>query len=143
MVDNLKKQLAKMENKVHNLKVKNKTLEEKVERLESKVVILEIVTKRLENELDRLDQYHRRSNIIIKNVFLPEKETNEDVTIKVTNILSNDLNLPDVIGEIDKLHRVGKIKDRNRKQSQDIVKFKSHSARYKVIKKGERERTLK
>ena len=34
-----------------------------------------------------------------------------------------------------KLHRVGKIKDRNGNQSQDIiVKFKSHSARYKVYK---------
>ena len=37
VVDDLKKQLAKMENKVHNLEVKNKTLEEKVERLERKV----------------------------------------------------------------------------------------------------------
>ena len=144
VVDDLKKQLAKMENKVHNPEVKNKTLEEKVERLESKVVISEIVSKRLENELDRLNQYHRRSNIIIKNVFPPEKETNVDVTIKVTNILSNDLNLPDVIGEIDKLHRVGKIKDRNGKQNQDrIVKFKSHSARYKVYKERKRGRTLK
>ena len=77
-----------MENKVRNLEVKNKTLEEKVERLESKVVISKIVTKRLENELDQLDQYHRRSNIIIIiiNVFLPEKETDGHVTIKVTNI---------------------------------------------------------
>ena len=41
-----------------------------------------------------------------------KRKQNEDVTIKVTNIISNDLNLPDVIGEIEKLHRVGKIKEK-------------------------------
>ena len=45
---------------------------------------------------------------------------------------------PDVISEIDKLHRVGKIKDKNGKQSQDIiVKLKSHSTRYNVYTERE------
>ena len=59
--------------------------------------------------MDQLDQHHRRSNLIIKYIFLLEKERNEDVPTKVTNIISDDMNLPDVISEIDKLHRVGMV----------------------------------
>ena len=42
------------------------------------------------------------------------------------------------------LHRVGKIKDRYGKQSQDIiVKFKSHSAIYKVYKERKKGKNIK
>ena len=125
----LKKQVSSMENKINQL--------EKVDSLESKVV----VSSKLEKEIDRLNQYHRRS---VRNVFLPEKEINKDLDNKIIKMISKDLNLTNVIPDIDKLHRIGKVKERNGKKTQDvIVKFKSHSARYLVYKKRKKGNNIK
>ena len=65
---------------------------------------------------------------------MPETETIEDVTKVVNKIIAKDLQLPNVINSIDKLHRIGKPKEKNGKKNQDvIVRFKSHSARYTVF----------
>ena len=55
---------------------------------------------------------------------------------KVREILKK-MDLPkDVINDLDKAHRLGKVKDTNGKKHQDIiVRFKSHSSRYKVFDK--------
>ena len=123
-----------LEARVAALEQRNKLLENKVEVLESQNAVSSKVTSELTKELDKLSQYTRRSNIIIKNVFLPETETNEDVTKIVNKIIAKDLQLPNVVNSIDKLHRVGKPKEQNGKKDQDvIVRFKSHSARYSVF----------
>ena len=44
------------------------------------------------------------------------------------------MGIPDIIGDFDKAHRIGKVKIINGKKHQDIViKFKSHAARYKFF----------
>ena len=105
----LKDKLEKVEKRLEEVEKKNKILEEKVVLLESEKAINENVTRLLSNEVDRLDQYHRRSNIIIANVIKPENESQEEVSNKVHQIIQRDLNIPNVIPQIDKLHRVGKI----------------------------------
>ena len=130
----LNAKLASLEAKVACLEDKNKSLENKVVLLESQQAVCSKVTKELSKELDRLGQYTRRANIVIKNVFLPEKETNEDVAHVVNNIIKDDLKLPNEINNIDKLHCIGKVKNFNGRKNQDIiVRFKSHASRYKVF----------
>ena len=93
-----------------NLEKKNDSLEKRVEELETSKVISENVSKQLANEVDRLSQYTRRSNVIVRNVFLSENESNEQINKKVVKIIKDELNLPNVVDDVDKLHRVGKTK---------------------------------
>ena len=124
-------------------KIKNKILEEKVVLLESEKAINNNVTKLLSEEVDRLDQYHRRSNIVIANILKPGHETQEELINKVHETLK-DLSIPNVIPEIDKLHRVGKTRERNGKQTQDIiVRFRTHTARYQVYDNRKRTTNVK
>ena len=126
----LTEQMEMLENKMKVLEEKNNKLEAKVLILESRIVISEGVSTKLSIELDRLDQYHRRSNIMIKNAPLPENESHNAITTTVNNIIVKDLSLPNVVSDIDKFHRVGKIRTRDGKKHQDIIiRFKTHSYR--------------
>ena len=111
-------------------------LENRVGILEDKNAVLEKVTSNLEKELDRLDQYGRRSNVILRNLELPAGKEDETVIEKtVKEIVANQLNLPEAADEIDKVHRVGKKKDHQGKKFQNvIVRFKSHRSRYSVYR---------
>ena len=102
--------------------------------VESENNIIKKVNNELVREIDRVDHYSRRSNIIMKNVFLKENETQEQLEHKVKTIITKDLDVPEAVEEIDKLHRVGKVKtsSNGKKQQNIIVRFKSHSARYRV-----------
>ena len=140
----MKERLDAMEKRLKEAETTNINLEKKISMLEDRVAVTENVSTRLSQELDRLDQYHRRSNIVIKNVFLPEKESPLVVNATVTKILTTELQLPDSVNEIDKLHRVGKIRTKNGKSHQDIiVRFKTHSARYAVYKEREKAKSGK
>ena len=102
------------------------------------------MSEQLTTELDRLDQYHRRSNVIIKNVFLPENENDDGVKSIVTKILKNDMAKPELLSSVDKQHRIGAIKEVNGKKLQNIiVRFKSHSARYAVYKDRKKAKNVK
>ena len=110
----LKRQLESLQQKVNKLANNNKSLEEKVdvlentkrklidrvEILETKMSVSENVTSRLTAELDRLDQYNRRSNLVIKNINLPDdpkSETQDDIKVIVKKVIKEDLQLPDTI----------------------------------------------
>ena len=140
-----KDKISSLEKRLDAIENKNRILEAKVTTLESEKVINENVTRLLSEEVDRLDQYHRRSNIIIANVIKTnEKESEEEVKKKVHDILKTDLKLPDTIPQIDKLHRIGKVRERNGKQSQDIiVRFTTHRARYQVYTNRKSTRNVK
>ena len=146
------KQLEALQQKVNKLATKNKNLEErvdilentkrklcdKVELLESKIIISEGVTSKLVREVDRLDQYNRRSNLIIKNIELKENKTYKDVEKIVNKVLKEDLDLPaEVLNDIDKFHCNGFVKkiSENKKKQNIIVRFKSHSSSYACLSK--------
>ena len=137
----MKKRIEAMEIKINQLETANLKLERKVEVLESRVTISERVSEKLSVEVDRLDQYHRRPNLIIRGMWLPERETNTDVERAVKNVIQNELKLPEVVNNIDKLHRTGKIKEKNGKRMQDvIIRFKTHKARYAVYSERKRRK---
>ena len=117
LASDLKKQIETMEARIKALETANQSLEKKVEHLESRVVISERVSEQLTTELDRLDQYHRRSNIIIKNVFLPENESDDDVKKVVTKIVKNDIVKPELLSSVDKHHPDWQGKGSKRKEN--------------------------
>ena len=116
IIAELNAKLKSLEAKVNVLEERNKSLENKVDIIESKNAVCEKVTNELSKELDKLSQYTRRSNVVIRNVFLPEKESNEDVEKVVKKIIAKDLQLPNEIINIDKLHRIGKVITKNGKK---------------------------
>lgn len=133
----LKKKLNELENKVDTLSVR-------VEELESYKIVSARVNDLLSKQLDSLDQYSRRSNIIMRNVWLPENETNDQLEKKIKKIISEDMKLPDATKDIDKLHRVGKVKEFNNKKQQNvIVRFKTHATRYAVYREKKKLRNIK
>ena len=98
------------------------------------------VTKSLHNEIeifrkevDRLDQYGRRHLAVIQNVELPAvKEKPEEIEEKVNNIISKDLKCATEAKDIDKTHRIGKIRSlNNEKKAQNIIVcFRASQSRY-------------
>ena len=135
-VDSIKKRKQskyRTEEKIEGIRgyTKYKQLEYRVTKLEASNMILSKVNTELSQEVDRLDQYHRRSNVIVKNLLLPmNDEPLASLNKKVTHIFNNDLGVNEtIINDVDKIHRLGKIKkNKNGKQTQDvIVRFKSHS----------------
>ena len=80
---------------------------------------------------------------------MPDKKTKQNQTEqliieKVHDIIAKDLNLPNVVNQIDKLHRIGKTRERNGKKTQDIIiRFKSHRARYEVYEKRKSSNNIK
>ena len=98
-------------------------MEKKVATLEGRVVYLEVhkvvsqnVTKTLSDEVNKLSQYTRRPNIIVRNVLRLEEESDEKVVQKMHDLIKTELKLPEVIREIDKLHLIGKVKMVNGKK---------------------------
>ena len=90
----------------------------------------------LKTEIDRLEQYGRRNCLVIKGI--SPKVSDKNLETNVIKILSNDLELNDsVVQDFDKMHRKGPIfKDSRGEQQQNvIVRFKSHSSRYKTYTK--------
>ena len=143
----MEERLSQVENELRLLKSENATLRLRVDVLESKATIASKVADTLAKDLDRLDQYHRRSNIVLKFVDLPKKNTFENDQELVEDLLAKELKIPDAIKDIDKIHRIGKIRnDRAKagKSNQDIiVRFRSHQTRYEVYKQRKKASKIK
>ena len=59
---------------IRHYKKKFEVLESHIKTLEASEAVLKTVTENLKNELDSLDQYGRRSNILIRNVEINERD---------------------------------------------------------------------
>ena len=90
-----------------------------MDEIEAKALVSSQVTSLLEIELDRLNQYGRRTSLIIKGIPVKERETNEEIEKKVLKIITDDLQLADEAGELDKTHRIGPKHDGGK--TQDVI----------------------
>ena len=132
-VADLRRRLESVERDLSKVISDNNKLQRRVDQLEGRVAITENTSSLLRSELDRLDQYHRRSNIQVKFVELPANHSQASDNNFIRNLLQNDLKLSHAYEDIDKLHRIGKIREKNGKQNQDIIiRFRSHLSRYDV-----------
>ena len=91
---------------------------------------------RLNSEVDRLEQYSRRSCLVISGIHPDKNETTQDLYNKIKNLTTNHLQQESVSPntfdfEFDKCHRIGPVKDN--KQSV-IVKFRSDAFREHLYK---------
>ena len=133
----LAKLVNALQSRITKLEAENSALQKRLIKVEELQGVTSNVNSILSKEVDSLSQYHRRSNVIIRGMHLPEVETEHDVKEKVETIILKEMKLPaHVSNDIDKAHRVGKIINKDGKKLQNIiVRFKSHSARYAVYKK--------
>ena len=65
--------------RIEELEAKNITLEDRFAKLEERQAVLSHVNSMLTKEVERLSQYTRRSNIVIRNIFLPADETVKNI----------------------------------------------------------------
>ena len=117
-------------------------LEGKLCRLDSQLSIASTVNDVLRGQLDDLQQYSRRSCLIIDGIKPTAKESTTELKLKVRKLLTREL--PDDIddespisnekfeSEFDKCHRLGPIKDGSQAV---IIKFKSHGFKERVYAK--------
>ena len=105
--------------------------EKKVLELEGVLEVTRNANSLLEQEVDNLQQYQRRTCIIVDGITPVKDGTKEQITSKTKNFFIKNLGFEErkVNEELDKCHRLGKAKDG--KQS-TIIRFKSHSFRASV-----------
>ena len=141
----LKERLKKVENQVTSMKDENKLLVAQIRVLEDQVAVAMNTSDRLKLEVDRLDQYQRRYNVVLKNVALPKKPTQEGDEKFVNNLFVKEPKLPGAYEEVDKLHRLGSVRtnDGGKKTQDIIVRFKTHEARYKVYDERKKSKSTK
>ena len=81
---------------------------------------------------------------MLRNVFAPKNESVEQVEEKVNGVIGKMGLSDNVLNDFDKAHRLGKIKQINGKNVQDvIVRFKSHSSRYEVFNKRKAAKNIR
>lgn len=107
------------------------TLEGKVMQLEGSLAVAGHVNTVLRDQIDDLQQYQRRSCLVIEGIPLDGEETTQKLRGKVETIVTTKLGDGSVVKEefndhYDKCHRIGKVKN---SQQPVIVKFKTDSFR--------------
>ena len=136
--------LEKAEGEIKNLQAAKTDLERRVEVLEAKVAVAENTSEQLRLEIDRIDQYQRRSNVVLKFAELPNDNTEAKDKELVKKVLEKELKLAGSVSTIDKMHRIGKIRNRDGKRNQDIIiRFKTHHSRYTVMRNRKEARSVK
>ena len=114
------------EDTIKSLTARIDMLEKRVLELEGVLEVTRNANSLLEQEVDNLQQYQRRTCIIVDGITPVKDETEEQITAKTKNFLIKNFGFEKrkVNEELDKCHRLGKAKDG--KQS-TIIRFKSHS----------------
>ena len=125
-VQHLKKQVAEQNMQIKELSARLATLEGKLIQMESTSKISERVNEVLAEKLDDLNQYSRRSCLVIDGI-KPDHLSSPIRDAK--HVICENLGIPEDVfyGEIDKAHPIGPIKEDNTQSV--IVKFKSDSFR--------------
>ena len=86
--------IAQLQQKIREYETKFQNLEARIETLEASEAVLKTVTANLRNELDSLDQYGRRSNILIRNVEINDgdnKETDQQNIESMVNDMISEI----------------------------------------------------
>ena len=112
-----------------------KKLEERIEALEGKVSFLENSLVLQNRHVHDLEQYGRRLSLRIYGLPVVQKETANDVLIKVKKVVSKlGVKIPD--SGFDRAHRVGRIHevDKGNKRQAIIVRMNSWTDRTKVYR---------
>ena len=124
-IDVLKSQVQALNNSVTSLKYDLRIVNTRLD-------VSSHVNSVLQKQVVDLQQYSRRSTILLENVPTKRNESTEDVETEVKTILIKNYKVDATClkNEFDKAHRIGKIKEDNNQTI--IIRFKSHSFRPKL-----------
>ena len=141
--------LGKSEKKLNEAEIKINHLQEKINVLEGSLAVQKAVTDTLSNdrhrlevniifledELDDLQQYSRRTCLLIHGVEESQNEgQNEDIEAVVMNIINTNLDLELSLVDIGRTHRVGRMRKTGKNKIRPlIVRFLSYRQRKKVF----------
>lgn len=130
-VQSLLQEIENLKIRIGDIEQKFNTLESENIRLESEIAVTKKVNSILEEQVDSLQQYQRRSCMIIDGIQPVKKGTKEDMLqlkSKIKKIVTTKLDISNASFEdnFDKCHRIGPVK--NGKQS-SIIRFRTHSFR--------------
>ena len=81
--ESMKEEVLTLKNELNLLKNSVKNMEITITKLESQVAVSHQVSNNLKKEIDKLQQYSRRSCLIIKDIPTHKDETVQDVETKV------------------------------------------------------------
>ena len=98
--------------------IKNK--DEKIQFLENRVEILEEKKESQGKEIDDLEQYSRRNCLLLHGAVETDAECTDDIIIKTC---AEELGIDVKQEDLDRIHRLGKVKRNDNKPRPIIVKF--------------------
>ena len=122
-LDALSKKIDELETEIKN-KVK------KIQLLENRLEILEEEKESQGKEIDDLEQFSRRNCLLLHGVVETNAECTDDIIIKTC---AEELGIDVRQEDLDRSHRLGKVKRNGNKPRPIIVKFARYAVRNKVF----------
>ena len=121
--------LDALSKKIDELETEIKKMDEKIQLLENRVEILEEKESQ-GKEIDDLEQYSRRNCLLLHGVVEMNAECTDDIIIKTC---AEELGIDVKQEDLDRSHRLGKVKSDDNKTRPIIVKFDRYAVRNKVF----------
>ena len=122
--------LDALSKKIDELETEIKNKDEKIQLLENRVEILEEEKESQGKEIDDLEQYSRRNCLLLHGVVETNAECTDDIIIKTC---AEELGIDVKQEDLDRSHRLGKVKRNDNKPRPIIVKFARYAVRNKVF----------
>ena len=108
-----------------------KQKEKEIAELKEDLVSLKETFFQVDKALDRQEQYSRQNCLLIHGV---EETNNKDADQEIINIVKNDLGEEITIHDIDRTHRLRKLKLHNNVPRPIIVKFTRYNVHNRICK---------
>ena len=122
--------LDALSKKIDELETEIKNKDEKIQLLENRVEILEEEKESQGKEIDDLEQYSRRNCLLLHSVVEMNAECTDDIIIKTC---AEELGIDVKQEDLDRSHRLGKVKRNDNKPPPIVVKFARYAVRNKVF----------
>ena len=122
--------LDALSKKVDEPETKIKNEDEKIQLLENRVEILEEEKESQGKEIYDLEQYSRRKCLLLHGVVETNAECTDDIIIKTC---AEELGIDVKQEDLDRSHRLRKVKRNDNKPRPIIVKFARYAVRNKVF----------
>ena len=108
------------------LSAENKFINIKNDKLENTCEELSNENKELRQHTNNLDNYSRRSNVVIRGITKPQRESNADCVKAARDFFKNQLNLTDDIVEAMNFERCHRLGNRAGYRRPVIVRFSNY-----------------
>ena len=122
--------LDALSKKIDELETEIKNKDEKIQLLENRVEILEEEKESQGKEIDDLEQYSRRNCLLLHGVVETNTECTDDIIIITC---AEELGIDVKQEDLDRSHRLGKVKRNDNKPRPIVVKFAHYAVRNKVF----------